>query len=75
MIEVFKTNVREIDVSQQIIQRLLEHFPNWKINFDLSDCDNILRIETDFMANENVILILRLWVINVKYCLIKLRRV
>jgi hypothetical protein len=59
MIEVFKTNVIEVDVSKQIIQKLLEHFPNGKINFDLDDSDKILRIETAFFENENVNSILK----------------
>ena len=46
MVEVFKTNVQEVDDANKIIQKLLEHFPNYKINFDLDDCDKILRIES-----------------------------
>jgi hypothetical protein len=45
MIEVFKTNVQEVENTQEIIRKLLEHFPNYRINFDLEDCDKILRIE------------------------------
>ena len=59
MIEVFKTNIQEIDVSKQIIQKLREHIPNSKINFDLDDCDNILRIESNFINNEKVKFILK----------------
>lgn len=45
MVEVYKTFVIEEDDSNRIIQILLEHFPNYKINFDLEDCDRMLRIE------------------------------
>lgn len=45
MVEVFKTNVQEVDDANKIIQKLLEHFPTYEINFDLEDCDKILRIE------------------------------
>ncbi|MFI5187814.1 MAG: hypothetical protein ACHQF0_13870 [Chitinophagales bacterium] len=31
--------------ANKIIELLLEHFPGNKINFDLHDCDKILRIE------------------------------
>jgi len=41
MIQVFKTNVQEIDQSIFIVGKLLEHFPNRYINFDLEDCDKI----------------------------------
>jgi hypothetical protein len=44
MVEVFKTNVEELKASKQIIQVLLEQFPSHKINFDLDDCDKILRV-------------------------------
>lgn len=44
-VEIFKTNVQEVADSQQVIARLLEHLPQTKINFDLSDCDRILRVE------------------------------
>ena len=45
MVEVFKTNVRSTRKAKLIIQKLAEEFPNHKINFDLSDCDKVLRVE------------------------------
>lgn len=52
MVEVFKTNIRKKKEANFILQRLRLMFPNDKINFDLEDCDNILRIETeDSMIN------------------------
>jgi hypothetical protein len=45
MVEVFKINVQEVDDANMLIQKLRKHFPNYKINFDLEDCDKILRIE------------------------------
>lgn len=45
MIEVFKTNVEESAHAKRIVDLLLEHFPGNKINFDLHDCDKILRVE------------------------------
>jgi hypothetical protein len=45
MVEIFKTNVQEVNDANAIIQKLLEHFPSAKINFDLEDCDKILRVE------------------------------
>jgi hypothetical protein len=45
MVEVFKTNVQEVDDANMLIQKLRKHFPNYKINFDFEDCDKILRIE------------------------------
>jgi hypothetical protein len=45
MVEVFKTDVYEEEKSIIIVQKLLQYFPENKINFDLDDCDKILRIE------------------------------
>lgn len=45
MVEVFKTDVYEEDRSITIVQKLLNFFPKNKINFDLDDCDKVLRIE------------------------------
>lgn len=51
MVEVFKTNIQDNELANSIIGELKKHFPNATINFDLNDCDNILRIE----YHENVI--------------------
>ncbi|MBS7233555.1 hypothetical protein KHA90_21310 [Flavobacterium psychroterrae] len=55
MIEIFKTNVQEIEQSNMIVAKLLEHFPNSKINFDLEDCDKILRIHSLSISNSVII--------------------
>jgi len=47
MVEVFKTNVQCTKEAGQLLQKLAVHFPAYKINFDLTDCDNILRVEGD----------------------------
>lgn len=46
MVGVFKTNINSKKKAKQVITFLKELFPVAKINFDLEDCDNILRIET-----------------------------
>lgn len=55
MIEVFKTNVEEREQSQMIVGKLLEHFPNSIINFDLEDCDKILRVHALSISNNCII--------------------
>jgi hypothetical protein len=47
MIEVFKTNVQKKAQSKMLLCILSQTFPSFKINFDLSDCDKVLRIEGD----------------------------
>lgn len=55
MIEVFKTNVEEACHATNLVALLLQHFPGSKINFDLHDCDKILRVEGDNFIPEKVI--------------------
>ena len=45
-VEIFKTNVRKYREAQQIVVTLLGLFSAYKINFDLDDEENILRIES-----------------------------
>lgn len=47
MIEVFKTNVNDPSDARRLVERIHATFPRHKANFDLQDCDKILRIETD----------------------------
>jgi hypothetical protein len=47
MVEVFKTNVRRKEQSKMLLYILSKSFPAFKINFDLSDCDKVLRVEGD----------------------------
>ena len=47
MVEVFKTNVQRKTQSKMLLSILSEAFPSFKINFDLSDCDKVLRVEGD----------------------------
>ena len=55
MVEVFKTNVRNTRQAKLIIQRLAEEFPEHKINFDLSDCDRILRVQGAIILERRII--------------------
>jgi hypothetical protein len=45
MIEVFKTNVQTAGDASHLVELLLQQFPGSRINFDLQDCDKILRVE------------------------------
>lgn len=45
MVEVFKTNIEEAYQANKVLDRLKKVYPNYKVNFDLEDCDNILRAE------------------------------
>ena len=43
-VEIFKTNVQEQVEAEQLVTILQSHFPHYKVNFDLHDCDRILRV-------------------------------
>jgi len=45
MIEVFKTNVTGALQASLLVSGIEEKFPAYKVNFDLDDCDRILRIQ------------------------------
>jgi hypothetical protein len=52
MIFVFKTSVKTKIQAKQLKQHIDEILPKAKYNFDLEDCDRILRIESE----ENIVL-------------------
>jgi hypothetical protein len=45
MVEVFKTNVQHAGEASRLVALLLRYFPETSINFDLEDCDKVLRLE------------------------------
>jgi len=55
MVEVFKTDVRNTREAKIIVQKIAQEFPTHKINFDLSDCDRILRIQGNNILERKVI--------------------
>ena len=59
MLEIFKTNVRKASEAKKLVILLLDHFPEAKINFDLKDCDNILRVEGKDFVPEKVVLLVK----------------
>lgn len=58
MVEVFKTNVEHSEHSEKLISQIISFIPNSKVNFDLEDCDKILRIEAESVSNQIIIEIL-----------------
>jgi len=44
MIEVFKTNVTNEAHARMLVNMIHQSFAGYKANFDLQDCDKILRI-------------------------------
>lgn len=71
MVEVFKTNITKQKQSKQILEKLNQSFPKYNIDFDLEDCDNILRVENPIgeVHNDHVIQLIS----DVGFCIEPLR--
>ncbi len=50
MIEVFRTNVLNRKDADRILKKLHATFPGYTANFDLQDCDHILRIDSGYCS-------------------------
>jgi hypothetical protein len=61
MIEVFKTNVEDGEQAKEILGTIHRHFNDYRANFDLQDCDNILRIESKngYVESNRIIYLLK----------------
>ena len=59
MVEAFKTNVQKKTQSKMLLSILSETFPSFKINFDLSDCDKVLRVEGDNMEALRIMILVK----------------
>jgi len=57
MIEVFKTNVTQRDHAARLLDLIHETFDGYTANFDLQDCDHILRVKSAENAIEASIII------------------
>lgn len=47
MVEVFKTDVCEVQHAVVLVNRIHQEQATYAANFDLLDCDNILRVRCD----------------------------
>ncbi len=65
MIEVFKTSITEEEHAEMILSALVNSFPNIKPNFDLDDCDHVLRVEGNEFTPTEIIDLLQT---NGHYC-------
>lgn len=45
-VEVFQTNVPNRRTAAMLLRQLRAQFPACRINFDLDDCDRILRVQS-----------------------------
>jgi hypothetical protein len=59
MVEVFKTNVSNHTRASGLLEILASRFNEVKFNFDLTDCDNILRAEGTSVSTVSIVEILK----------------
>ena len=59
MIAVFKTGVRTQGDADYLIKIMENQYPGYEINFDLEDCDHVLRIKGEEIKNKDIIALFR----------------
>jgi len=61
MVEVFKTNVKDCEQAEKLLDAIHGSFINHRANFDLEDCDKILRVESNsgYVESSSIIHFLR----------------
>lgn len=57
MVEVFKTNITDKVQANKLLNHIHHRFDNYIANFDLHDCDNILRVKSTEGAVQTAMLI------------------
>ena len=55
MIYVFKTSVKTKKAIKELTSKLNMFIPNSKWNFDLEDCDKILRVDSQEATSQQII--------------------
>ncbi|HRI78733.1 MAG TPA: hypothetical protein PLR06_04285 [Cyclobacteriaceae bacterium] len=63
MIEIFKTNVTERHLADLLILQIQLAVTNCEVNFDLDDCDRILRVKSTntTIAVDSIIKLMENW--------------
>jgi hypothetical protein len=46
MVEIFKTNINSKKLADKVLKTLNTSLPAYRFNFDLEDCDRILRAQS-----------------------------
>lgn len=55
VVEIFKTNVENKNDAKKLVASIKKTFPLYQINFDLEDCDKILRVKGDIIQPNDFI--------------------
>lgn len=54
-VEVFKTNITDLKVANEVLLALKALFPSAQINFDLDDCDKILSVKSSTTCCKTIV--------------------
>ena len=52
MVAIFKTDVKNEQMAISVLNALYSIWPGCRFNFDLDDCDSILRVQCKIYASE-----------------------
>ena len=55
-VDVYKTNVNNLQVANYLALILETYSPTSKISFDMEDCDKILRIEGEYLLPAKLVI-------------------
>lgn len=58
MVEVFKTNVEDKGHATLLVGEIQNAFPTYLVNFDLEDCDRILRVRANRQVDAEAVIAL-----------------
>lgn len=56
IVEVFKTNVETDEHAERLVHLIHDNFPEYTANFDLNDCDRILRVKSSGLIRQSSVL-------------------
>jgi hypothetical protein len=59
MIAVFRTGVGNQGDADYLMKIMKNRYPGYEINFDLEDCDRVLRIKGQEIKNKDIIALFR----------------
>ncbi|MCH7409431.1 hypothetical protein MM239_08500 [Belliella sp. DSM 111904] len=55
MVEVFATNIYSLGQAKSLEVTIAKRFPTYIVNFDLEDCDRILRVENQSLIESHTL--------------------
>lgn len=54
-VEIYKTNIKTKKAANRVVKEIKDNLPNSRVNIDLEDCDNVLRVEAADVNNVKLV--------------------